>query len=95
MQSFPVDGDFFLAQLFIHRPHQGQGIGTEVMRQLIAEAAHAGQAVCLDVVKINPALRLYQRLGFRIVGQEETKFYMKRDLRSSIPRPDSARLVSA
>ena len=58
---------------------QGRGIGTQVMKQLIGEAATAGQAVCLDVVKINRALRLYERLGFRITGEEERKFYMRRE----------------
>jgi ribosomal protein S18 acetylase RimI-like enzyme len=31
------------------------------------------------VAKINRALGLYQRLGFRITGEDERKFYMKRD----------------
>ncbi len=32
-----------------------------------------------------PALRLYERLGFRITGGDDRKFYMKRDLKSTIP----------
>jgi len=46
---------------------------------LIEEAERAGQRVRLEVVKINPALRLYQRLGFRVTGEDERKFHMKRD----------------
>jgi ribosomal protein S18 acetylase RimI-like enzyme len=38
-------------------------------------------------VKINPALRLYERLGFRITHEDERKFYRKRD-------PDRAALFS-
>ena len=79
LQSFPREDGLFLAQLFVDGAFQGRGIGTQVMMQLIAEAAAAGQAVCLDVVKINRALRLYERLGFRITGEEERKFYMRRE----------------
>ena len=67
---------FCLTQLYIDTPFQKRGIGTEIMRGLIAEAARARRAILLDVVKINPALRLYQRLGFRICGEEEHKFNM-------------------
>jgi ribosomal protein S18 acetylase RimI-like enzyme len=49
------------------------------MKRLINEAARLNQAIRLDVVKINPALQLYERLGFRISGEEDRKFYMKRD----------------
>jgi ribosomal protein S18 acetylase RimI-like enzyme len=79
LQSFNHGDDLFLAQLFVERGHQRRGIGTEVMKRLITEAEQRSQAVRLDVVKINPAMRLYERLGFRIVGEELRKFYMKRD----------------
>ena len=49
------------------------------MKRLIAEAARAHQAVRLNVVKINPALRLYERLGFRTTHEDDRKFYMKLD----------------
>jgi ribosomal protein S18 acetylase RimI-like enzyme len=35
--------------------------------------------VRLSVAKINPALRLYERLGFRVTHEDARKFYMKRD----------------
>jgi len=34
----------------------------------------AGRPVTLHVERLNPALRLYQRLGFRI--EEESPFYL-------------------
>jgi ribosomal protein S18 acetylase RimI-like enzyme len=85
MQSVSREGEVFLAQIIVDAPFQRRGIGTETMSHLIAEAASAGQAVCLDVVKINPALRLYVRLGFRITGEEELKFNMKRDPETAAP----------
>jgi ribosomal protein S18 acetylase RimI-like enzyme len=49
------------------------------MNRLLSEAARAGQAVVLGVVKINPALRLYKRLGFQITHDDERKVYMRRN----------------
>jgi ribosomal protein S18 acetylase RimI-like enzyme len=48
------------------------------MHRLIDEAARASRAVTLGVVKTNPALRLYRRLGFAITHEDERKLYMRR-----------------
>jgi len=69
----------YLGQFFVDAAFQRRGIGTEVMRLLIAEAASARRVMTLGVVKSNPALRLYQRLGFSITHEDERKFYMRRD----------------
>jgi GNAT superfamily N-acetyltransferase len=74
LQSAAHPDGIFLGQLYIVGPWQRQGIGGEIISRLIAEAAEAKLPLKLDVVKINPALRLYQRLGFRITGEEEHKF---------------------
>lgn len=79
LQSFVKDDALFLGQLFVDKSLRGQGIGTEVVKGLIEEAANAGRAVTLGVVKTNPALRLYERLGFRTTHDDERKFYMRRD----------------
>jgi ribosomal protein S18 acetylase RimI-like enzyme len=63
----------------VDRPFQRRGIGTEVMKGLIGEAGRVNQAMRLNVVKINPAVRLYERLGFQVIREDDRKFYMKRD----------------
>jgi ribosomal protein S18 acetylase RimI-like enzyme len=45
--------------------YRNRGIGTRLIREVFAEAGAAGKAVTIHVEKFNPALRLYQRLGFR------------------------------
>lgn len=75
-----TQGDgLFVAQLFVEASVQRRGIGTAVMNRLIAEAARAHRAVLLAVVKTNPAVRLYERLGFQVTHEDDRKFYMKRD----------------
>jgi ribosomal protein S18 acetylase RimI-like enzyme len=45
--------------------HRGKGFGAALLRDLQDEAAAAGKAVSIHVEKLNPAMRLYRRLGFK------------------------------
>jgi hypothetical protein len=47
-----------------------------VINALIEEAVRDDRALTLGVVKTNPALR---RLGFRVMHEDERKFYVRRD----------------
>jgi ribosomal protein S18 acetylase RimI-like enzyme len=40
------------------------GLGTSILRDLLAEGAAAGKPVTIHVEIYNPAMRLYERLGF-------------------------------
>ena len=43
---------------------RGQGIGTDLLKRLLAEAERSFPAISLSVSPNNPARRLYERLGF-------------------------------
>ncbi|HKP03562.1 MAG TPA: GNAT family N-acetyltransferase [Chthoniobacterales bacterium] len=45
--------------------HRGAGIGTKLLKELQEEATAAGKPLTIHVERFNPAMRLYQRLGFR------------------------------
>jgi GNAT superfamily N-acetyltransferase len=70
-------GVLFLGQLYLSRHMQRQGIGTRVLQMLIEEARRAGKPTTLGVVKINPARRLYERLGFQRTQEDRHKVYMR------------------
>lgn len=70
--------EMFLKQLYVTPAHQGRGIGSSVMTRLLEEAREARKPIRLSVLKNNPALRLYERLGFAVVGETEFKFLMRR-----------------
>jgi len=55
---------------------RGQGIGTHVLQQVAQQATAAGKTFSLRVEKQNPALRLYTRLGFAAVNEDETSYEM-------------------
>ena len=46
---------------------RGQGVGGMLLHGLFAEADRRGIGLCLNVRHDNPAQRLYERLGFRLV----------------------------
>jgi GNAT superfamily N-acetyltransferase len=57
---------------------QGQGLGAWLVRNVIAEAQRAGASLELTVLKANPARRLYERLGFVVVGDNAHSYEMRR-----------------
>jgi ribosomal protein S18 acetylase RimI-like enzyme len=79
VQSSVQEGARYLEQIFIDTPFQRNGIGTGIIHGLIDEAKLDRRPVTLGVVKTNPALRLYERLGFRVTHEDDRKFYMRRE----------------
>lgn len=45
--------------------HRGRGIGGILLREILDAAASEGKSVSIHVEVFNPALSLYERLGFR------------------------------
>jgi len=58
--------------------YRGQGIGTSLLRGVLARADRLGRAIALHVEKQSPAVRLYERLGFLISGEAGLYFEMCR-----------------
>lgn len=56
---------------------QGRQIGFRLLSAVLREAEQAGVAVELSVLKLNPARRLYERLGFVQVSEGEYSFLMR------------------
>jgi ribosomal protein S18 acetylase RimI-like enzyme len=79
MQTTPAEDAIFIGQLYLEGRFQRRGIGSRVMRALIDEAMRESKAVTLGVVKINPARRLYERLGFSVTHEDQHKVYMRRE----------------
>jgi ribosomal protein S18 acetylase RimI-like enzyme len=86
-RSVVMGGSNDIGQLFIERgptrhaiidiallPEcRGQGAGEVLLRDVMDEAAAAGKDVSTYVEKHNPAMRLYQRLGF--VSEQDNGVY--------------------
>lgn len=49
--------------------HRGQGVGTQLLSRLLESARRKYPAISLSVAQNNPAIRLYERMGFKVVRQ--------------------------
>lgn len=56
---------------------RNRGTGTFILRQILEEAARDGKAVTIHVESNNPAMRFYERLGFRRLGLNGIYFLME------------------
>jgi ribosomal protein S18 acetylase RimI-like enzyme len=66
----------FLEDIMIAAEHRDRGVGTHVLRELMAEANARGVPLRLSVLDGNRVRALYERLGFRVtlVVPPRTKF---------------------
>ena len=64
----------FIDQVEIVPDYQGRGIGTALINDLLAR----GRPVELRLMKVNAdAGRLYERLGFRVISDNEKHYHMR------------------
>jgi ribosomal protein S18 acetylase RimI-like enzyme len=56
---------------------RGSGIGTMLLREIMDRAGTAGDSVSIHVERDNPAMRLYERLGFRPVNEYGVYYLME------------------
>ncbi len=58
--------------------HRNRGIGGELLRSLLEQCRQTRTPVKLQVLKNNPAARLYERLAFVKTGEDELYFQMEK-----------------
>lgn len=57
--------------------YRGMGIGTEMMRRMLALLKRCGYAQCsLAVQKANYAVKMYRSVGFETVGENDEEYIM-------------------
>lgn len=64
-----------IMQLQIHPEFQGKGLGGRLLEQVLNQIKP--KFVELTVLKNNPARKLYQRLGFTIIGEDQYEYQMQ------------------
>jgi ribosomal protein S18 acetylase RimI-like enzyme len=71
----------YIRELHILEAFQGQGAGSWVIDQVFALACNERRpALLLTVFENNPAKKLYERKGLKVVGQDECFLRMQRDV---------------
>lgn len=69
-----VDDGKLLDEIYLEEEYRNKGIGTNIIKNVISN----NNIVYLWVYKNNiKAVELYKRLGFTIIDETETRYYMK------------------
>ncbi|MFC8534737.1 GNAT family N-acetyltransferase [Streptomyces sp. NPDC057249] len=72
------DGDWCLESFFVDEALQGRGIGSGVLRHLLARTDAEGVPVRLNVLQGSAARRLYERHGFVTEREDPVDVFMIR-----------------
>jgi ribosomal protein S18 acetylase RimI-like enzyme len=57
---------------------RGNGTGTRLLEELLAEGDAGAKSVTIHVERMNPALRLYERLGFSVAEDKGIYLFLER-----------------
>ena len=63
----------------------GQGIGSWLLQDLMDEAKKVGKPIRIHVERFNPALRLYERLGFTHIADQGVYYLMEWSVNGAKP----------
>jgi ribosomal protein S18 acetylase RimI-like enzyme len=72
------DREIRIVDIALVPEHRGSGVGTSLLRDLLAEADAGGKSVTIHVERMNPALRLYERLGFSVAEDKGVYLFLER-----------------
>lgn len=70
------EDEVLLVDVALLPEHRNLGVGSLLMAGLMEEASRGGKSIRLHVERFNPALRWYERLGFKAVSESEVYLEM-------------------
>ncbi|GAB3363430.1 GNAT family N-acetyltransferase [Micromonospora halotolerans] len=80
----PAEDAHWLEHFYLTPHVQGSGIGTAVLRGLLARCDREGAVVRLNVLQGSPARRLYERHGFTLEAEDPVDVFMVREPASPV-----------
>ena len=76
-----IDDETPSLAISLYKEYRGKGIGTLLMRDILALLREKGYSrASLAVQKANYAVRMYEKAGFKTVGENEQEYIMVCDL---------------
>ena len=80
-QEYPLLDNFLYETpslaISLYKEYRGFGIGTAMMKEILALLrSHGYKKVSLSVQKSNYAVKMYQKIGFEIVRENEEELVM-------------------
>lgn len=80
-----AEDHWFLSEIQILPEHQGQGLGTQIIRDILDAAEVQSVPVTLQVLKKSDAIALYERLGFGHTSATDTHRLMMHAPQKRVP----------
>lgn len=75
----PAEDGLHLDHLYVHPSCQSRGVGSEVMRRLLAQADERQMSVFLGALRESASNRFYQRHGFVKIREDEWDIFYVRN----------------
>lgn len=73
-----TDDRYEIGNICIIPEYQNRGIGTDILKDVLAE--NSGKEITIQYFKQNPVGRLYERLGFKLVGETQFHYQMIKEI---------------
>jgi GNAT superfamily N-acetyltransferase len=73
-----TENEILIVDISLLAEHRGRGVGTALLREVLAEGEVTGRRVTVHVERFNRALVLYRRLGFTLVEDQGVHLLLER-----------------
>ena len=77
LKIVPQNNSLYLGEIQIKSIYQNRGIGTTILQRIVDRSQMKDRRIWLQVLKGNPAIRLYRRLGFKTFAETKTHYKMQ------------------
>lgn len=74
-----------LVDISLLSQYRGRGLGTILLNELLEQCRRSSLPLRLQVLRTNPAQRLYARLGFRGIGEDQLYLQMEWQPDNALP----------
>ena len=69
-----IDDTYEIGNICVKLEYQNKGIGTAVLKEILFE--NKDKEIRLQCFKNNPAIKLYEKFGFKVIKENETHYIM-------------------
>ena len=73
-----TDDKYEIGNICIIPEYQNRGIGTDILKDVLSE--NSGKEITIQYFKQNPVGRLYERLGFKFLGETQFHYQMIKEI---------------
>ncbi len=73
-----IDNKYEIGNICIIAEYQNKGIGTDILKDVLSD--NSDKEITIQYFKQNPVGRLYERLGFKLIGETQFHYQMIKEI---------------